>query len=575
MLTDPILQSLEENLLWLTFRETCVLIALVYLFSRARFFSRLMLYRMTLPDQISAILFFSALALVEEVGFTPRGGFSPMNPPLTAACSAGLLGGPLMGGSVGLATGLITTWHNGTSSSNVGIAPTIGGVLCGFICLMSVSLRQKVAAGSVATTFAAFVQLGLFLFEERSSITPMAFLLMATPIAALDILGVIALVLMAADLQQRRESVARAEISRALRVVDESVSTLQHGLDKEAAAQLAEVVLNLSDVEAVAITDKDTVLAHQGLGAEFQRAGDPIRCPVTLDAIRTGSVQTCDNLPDSSCVPSDCPLSKAMAAPLACEDELFGALVLYRTRAHPFGADTIDLATGFARFLSKYLLQLTRLETQTRAVTSAEVKALQAQMHPHFLFNALNTIAALTAIDPQEAQQVTVTLGRILRSTLRARSDVLVEIGRELENVRNYLTIEKARFEDHIRIVEAIDPPALNTLIPPFTLQPLVENAVLHGLSEKVEGGTLRLIIRQRGDRTWCWVVDDGMGMSAEKLAQLLDLHDNQLHGLVVVAERLKYLYNGHALFRVRSQEGKGTAVVIGLPSNGRVTSDQ
>jgi two-component system sensor histidine kinase LytS len=570
--TDPLLQALEEHLLWLTFRKICVLIALVYLFSRARFFSRLLLYRMTLRDRISAILFFALLAMVEEIGFTPRGGFSPVSPSLIAACAAGLLGGPFMGGCVGVVCGFIMMWHNGVTLANLSIAPTLGGLLGGIVCWQSKSLKEKVAAGAVATSFAAFVELGLFLLQERSSITPMAFLMMALPIAALDALGVSALIWMVADLQQRRESVARAEINRALRVVDESLSTLQRGLDHETAAQVAEILLNLSDVEAVALTDKERLLAHKGMCADRHRPGELIVCPAAREAVRTGSLQTSACPPDLPCATQGCTLARVVAAPLVTDGELLGTVVLFRTRQNSISADTVDFAVGFARFLSKYLLQQAELKAQTRAVMSAEVKALQAQMNPHFLFNALNTIAALTALDPKEAQRVAVTLGQILRSTLRARSDVLIEIERELENVRNYLSLEKVRFEDHFQVVEEIDPAALKTLIPPFTLQPIVENAVLHGLSPKVEGGTLRIVIRRRGGWTWCWVVDDGAGMNDATLKRLLGLRSNELHGLVVVAERLKHLYNGNALFRVWSEEGKGTAVVIGLPSNGRQT---
>lgn len=203
-----------------------------------------------------------------------------------------------------------------------------------------------------------------------------------------------------------------------------------------------------------------------------------------------------------------------------------------------------------------------RIERQAQAVSRAELKALQAQVHPHFLFNALNTIAAMCEIEPRKAAALTVKLGEFFRSSFRSDTDLLSSLQEELAAIRSYLEIERARFGDRLEVVEEIDPGSDRCRLPSFALQPIVENAVLHGISMKPGKGKLRIATRVKNSRLVCWVLDNGCGFDASAG----DWRKSESHALSMLERRLEKLYDGRCGLRVRSQPGKGTVVCLWVP---------
>jgi LytS/YehU family sensor histidine kinase len=129
----------------------------------------------------------------------------------------------------------------------------------------------------------------------------------------------------------------------------------------------------------------------------------------------------------------------------------------------------------------------------------AELRMLRAQVDPHFLFNSLNSISALTSIDPAGARDMTVQLAEFFRLTLSLRADSMVTLARELQLVRHFVAIEQVRFGDRLRFEAAIDPAAAACLLPPLLLQPLVENAVKHGIGQMVDPGLVRIEASRAG----------------------------------------------------------------------------
>jgi two-component system LytT family sensor kinase len=193
----------------------------------------------------------------------------------------------------------------------------------------------------------------------------------------------------------------------------------------------------------------------------------------------------------------------------------------------------------------------------------AELSALRAQMDPHFLFNTLHSISALVRSDPVAAEQAIERLASLLRDVLDANrvGEDQTTLASELSFVRMQLDLERLRFGDRLRVMESIDPDALDCLIPRFTLQPLVENALRHGIGPKVGGGSIAIEARLDGDELTLAVQDDGAGAvsSPEVGAEGL--------GLRSIRQRLAAHHNGRALVAVESGEGKGFAVRITLPA--------
>ena len=202
-----------------------------------------------------------------------------------------------------------------------------------------------------------------------------------------------------------------------------------------------------------------------------------------------------------------------------------------------------------------------RLEDQQRLLMQARLEALSSQINPHFLFNTLNSISTLIRTSPEEARTMVGKLSRILRRRLR-NQDHFSALRDELEFIDDYLSIEQIRFGEKLRVVKHIEAGASHMLVPSMLLQPLVENSIRHGLSTKVEGGTITLRARRNGLRLLLEIEDDGVGIPEAQLSGIL----NKGIGVSNVKERLKVLYNQDYRMLIDSQPGRGTRIEIELP---------
>jgi two-component system sensor histidine kinase LytS len=211
-------------------------------------------------------------------------------------------------------------------------------------------------------------------------------------------------------------------------------------------------------------------------------------------------------------------------------------------------------------------------DEQTRAVASAEVRALQARMNPHFLFNALNALAALARVAPQKVPRATGRLRQFLRASFDQHERLFVPLEEELAVVRAYLDIESLRLGDRFKVEQTIDPGLLKVLIPPFSFQPLVENAVQHGLRSSTRAGQLHLVVR--ATRPWLElsVSDDGRGVPSTEVEQLFFAERPRVHALVLLRRRLQGLFGRSFHLEVRSEIGEGTTVTTRIPLRKRFT---
>ncbi len=191
---------------------------------------------------------------------------------------------------------------------------------------------------------------------------------------------------------------------------------------------------------------------------------------------------------------------------------------------------------------------------------------MQNQINPHFLFNTLNSVSSLVRFDPDTARELIIKLANILRRLLNS-TDAFVPLREELEFIDNYLDIEVVRFgRDKLRVVKELETSSLDTMVPSMLLQPLVENSIKHGLSSKIDGGSIYLRSRLTDSHLIIEVEDDGVGMgSASLLERPTGLGGNGI-GMANVAERLKVLYGDTARMTIDSHEGKGTLVRLRLP---------
>lgn len=208
-------------------------------------------------------------------------------------------------------------------------------------------------------------------------------------------------------------------------------------------------------------------------------------------------------------------------------------------------------------------VRLVEAQLQEQAA-KAELSALQARINPHFFFNTLNTISALLAEDPAKADDVVVTLAELFRYTFKAAHAGAVPLSEELEFVEGYLDVERARFGERLRVAWSVDPAARDVRVPGLILQPLVENAVGHGLAPVPGGGTIRISARVDDGRLVVEVEDDGVGLPAT--AGLI----REDHGLGNVRRRVASASGGEGALELSSApSGRGTLARVVLPAVG------
>jgi two-component system LytT family sensor kinase len=202
------------------------------------------------------------------------------------------------------------------------------------------------------------------------------------------------------------------------------------------------------------------------------------------------------------------------------------------------------------------------LEQNQQLLLKARMDALTSQINPHFLFNTLNTVSSLIRFDPDMARGVVLKLSNILRRLLR-KHETFVPLREELEFIDDYLDIEVIRFgRDNLQFFKEVDEETLDAFIPSMLLQPIVENAIKHGLAPRLAGGQIRLRTQRRDGRLSIQIEDNGLGMSAERLAEV---YGGGI-GISNVHERLRLLYGDQFEMDIRSREGEGTQIRIEIP---------
>jgi two-component system LytT family sensor kinase len=223
------------------------------------------------------------------------------------------------------------------------------------------------------------------------------------------------------------------------------------------------------------------------------------------------------------------------------------------------------LTTVFAVFIPLKIWNSMRnekkLEEQERLLAEARLAALTSQINPHFLFNTLNSVSSLIRTDPNQARVMVLKLSKVLRRLLR-KHEHFSTLRDELSFIEDYLSIELVRFGDKLRFERDVAENTLDMLVPSMLLQPLVENSIKHGLSSKVEGGTIRIRAERSETKLNLLVEDDGIGIPEAKLATLLD----RGIGVSNVNERLKVLFGNQYRMWIDSQPGHGTRIQIEVP---------
>ncbi|UJW34344.1 histidine kinase [Saccharothrix sp. AJ9571] len=352
-------------------------------------------------------------------------------------------------------------------------------------------------------------------------------------------------------------------VLEAVRRMSKATPDLRRGLDENSADRITTQMLETLKCVAVGITDADgTLLSWDGEANEHY---DDLRDAIAVTIRRhRREVVGHEKLPCNH--RGNCLMRTAVIVPLIVEEQTQAVLIVVgRTR----GKRLVEMADAVSQFVCTQF-ELARLEDSKLQLQQAEVKALRAQISPHFVYNALNTISSLIRTDPEEARELLQEFADFTRYIFRS-SGMFTSLAEELRNIDRYLTIESARFAGKLNVRLKIAPEVLSVVVPFLIIQPLVENAVKHGLWNKPNGGTVTVIAQDHGAEALISVEDDGVGMDPARLSELHDSHQSGAHvGLGNINQRMRQLFGDEYALTVETAPGAGMKVTLRVPKYAR-----
>lgn len=343
---------------------------------------------------------------------------------------------------------------------------------------------------------------------------------------------------------------------------------LREGLEPAGALKASRQLRSLLNCAAFAMTDDSRLLAWEGTGAAAKQPDADVVMGMAAKALRTGRTQvaTLDEPLRAAlglrAQSSD--LKAAVICPLKVESRAVGTVIILSKS--PSGG-LVRATSEVAAWVSAQL-ELAELASSRSLLAEAEVRALRAQISPHFIYNSLNAIASFINTDPQRARDLVVEFADFTRYSFRRHGD-FTTLAEELRCIDRYLLLENARFGDRLQVSLQIAPEVLSTVIPFLSLQPLVENAVRHGLEAKVGKGLVQITAKDLGAYAQVTIEDDGVGMDPQQLQLVLaGKHDGVHVGLRNVDARLRQVYGDDHGLTIDTGVGRGMLITMTVPKN-------
>jgi two-component system LytT family sensor kinase len=378
--------------------------------------------------------------------------------------------------------------------------------------------------------------------------------------AGVAVAAAVAAVLVARGLRHRGDlgtSADRATFTT-LHTASLAAPHLREGLTPGGAARSVRHLRALLGTSAVALTDMSTTLAWDGAGSAAHADEAARHAAAALTAGRTAALTASE----VACADPDCPVRSAVVAPVTSEQRVVGALVAY---APSVGVGLVRATDEVARWVSTQV-ELAELEASRRRAVEAELRALRAQISPHFVYNSLAAIASFVRTEPERARELLLEFADFTRYAFR-RGGEFTTLAEEMRNIERYLVLEQARFGDRLEVQIRVAPEVLPVAVPFLAVQPLVENAVRHGLEGRSGVGHISLGATDDGAHAHIWVEDDGVGSDPELVRRVLSGEsDADSVGLGNVDARLRSVFGDACGIVVDTAPGAGTKVSFRVP---------
>lgn len=496
-----------------------------------------------LSVKLAMAVVFGAVGIISTYLGAPVNG-AIANTRVIGVIAGGILGGPL----VGIVAGMIAGFHRylsdigGFTAVACAISTIMEGAVGGIYFHFVKRRKNDIYSVFFVTVAAEILQMLVILLLARPFDAALELVkIISIPMVLFNSAGTALFVSVFDSVFIEKDKEAADQVRLVLDIADRCLPILRHGLIGNRHLEKAlKILLDESRISGAALTDGVTVLSASGYGLS---AGAPLP-EVCRRTMKTGSIQTMESTGDEDPLREALKTRSAVCAPLTQKDgEAVGTLLVLVRKYRLTHEVEYVFVGGLARLFSTQL-ELSQLDYQKKLLQKAEFTALQSQINPHFLFNALSTITAFCREKPERARELLIVLSNYFRNTLQT-GDYMISLRQELEHVKAYLELEKARFEDKLTVEIELSDDLLECTVPSFILQPIVENAVKHGAMGTGKAGRVIICAHNTSKGTEIAVTDNGAGIPPEVIDCLK--HNEAMNacsvGMLNVHRRLKSIY--------------------------------
>lgn len=558
------------DLLWGLTTKVSLVFLVIYIFSSTKMFNKILHNRkFTLRDQIIVSLVFGFMGILGTYSGIPYMG-AIVNNRVIGVVVGGLIGGPV----VGVLAGLIAGGHRffidigGFTALSCGISTALEGLIAGLLSQYFFRSKNKIMFGFFAGVITETVQMIVILIVAKPFVDALNLVrTISVPMILTNSIGIALMIVIYQNMLKNSDMQGAFRSEQALRIARETMKDLRKGLTIEASQNVVKIIRNIAKVDAVAITDREKILAYEGMESLEFKTGDPIYSSITRQAMENHVVI-------SSLLNLDVKFKNkknlsVVIAPLIVNGDAIGSIKLYSLGRTKISLVDEELASGLAMLFSTQL-ELSHLDEQKHLLNKAELSVLQAKINPHFLFNALNTIHALIRIKPEQARELLVKFSDYFRNNI-IHNDCIITLEKELDQVMAYLELEKARFGDRLQIEFEV-PEKLDIEVPPLIIQPLIENAIKHGIFKQKSSGKVTIRIIALKERYEVAIEDDGIGIDPKIVESIYCIDETTNHiGLLTTHKRLLATYKNNKGLNFETKPDKGTLVSFIIPRGEKV----
>ncbi|ENK1244990.1 histidine kinase [Clostridium botulinum] len=523
-----------------------------YLYSQTKTFNKFLKNKSDYKYKLIIITFFSILSVLGTYTGVNIEPYALANARPIGTIVAGYIGGPLVGVMVGIIAGTHRYFLGGFTALSCAISTIIEGIIGGIANVITKEKGIDVSTGITAAIIAEVLQMIIILLVAKPYEAALQLeKVIALPMIITNSIGVGIFINIINNTQEYYKKIGAIQSQKALNIAKKTSIYLRSGFSQEISDKVCSIIYKSINLESIFIAGNDDILSYNGGEVNKERLRERINEYFRFKGYRLIKFQDYNQEKLFYCIP------------IFTDNNIFKFVIGIQIKSYK----SVDrYFSNFAKELSALLatqMELYELDQLAQEVSKAELKMLRNQIHPHFLFNTLNTIASFCRTNPTKARELILNLANYFRQTLK-RQDEKIILKDEIEFLESYLSIEKARFEDRLNIDINIPEELLNIKVPVFVLQPIIENSMKHGILLKSQGGNVIITAIDEKDKVKFIIKDTGVGMDENKLNYVVNNWPGI--GLSNVNKRLKLLYGEKSFIHIESKLNKGTEVIFSIP---------